>query len=206
MFSKKTTAVTATKSSNTKSLFASNKRMGGIIFIGILMYVLLIAGGLAVFWQYSNYKNQQSRNAAVSDEWVPTEYSEMDDVQITVKLYKDTGYSPSDFFDNKPDKKMLPSFAKAYSAAQAMYYLGHYDKALELYAFADTYNSKDKLYSFYFDYAKAAQTADNNEIFYKQIDATKTAIRNDKKLTDDAKTSLIDNIDVKLKLMERDGQ
>lgn len=199
MFSKKTTVVTATKSSNTKSLFAGDKKVRIIIFTGVLMYILFVAGGLAVFWQYNNYKDQQAKNSMLSDdEWMPTEYSEMNEAQISAKLYKDTGKTPTNILDNKVDKNMLPTFAKAYSAAQAMYYLGHYDKALEAYALADTYKSKDKTYVFYLDYADAALTAEKYDIYYTQMDGAKSAIKDTKKLSNEAKDDLISTVDEKL--------
>lgn len=202
MFSKKTTAATATKSGKIKTLFVGDKKTSFIIFIGLLLYTLLIAGGFVIFWQYNNYKNQQSNNSSVSDDWVPTDYSEMDQAQISAKLYKDTGKTPTNILDNKVDKDMLPTFTKAYSAAQAMYYLGHYDKALEVYALADTYKSKDKTYEFYLDYAASAQTAKKDDIFESRMEAAKTAVKSDKSLSDTDKADQIAKIDKKLTIVK----
>lgn len=206
MFSKKTTVATTTiKTNKTKRLFAGDKKICIIIFVGVLIYVLLIAGAATTFWAYNNYKNEQKKNSVASDEWAPTEYSEMNEAQISAKLYKETGKSPVDILDNRPDKELLPTFASAYSAAQAMFFLGKYDKALEVYAFADTYASKNKTYSFYLDYSGAAQAAENKDVFKKQIEVTKMAISKDKSLDAAAKQNFIDDIDAKLQFIEASG-
>lgn len=175
----------------------ANKLNVLIIFVAVLYVLLFVTGGIALKFYYDNKADQQ-QNSAKTAIWIPTDYSEMTKDQISVKLHSDTGKDPLEIAKAMPSKELLPSFEKAYSAAQAMYYLNNDQKSLELYAFADTYKSKDKNYVFYLDYAAVAQTVNNNEVFIKQIEAAKAAIKDDKKLSQTNKDDLITSIDEKL--------
>lgn len=172
-----------------------------MVVVGLVLYTLLfIVGGLLVKLYY-DYRMENLRidntQQLTPTVWVPTSYADMDTAQIGVKLYADTGLGPVEILDKPINKKAINNFFKAYSAAQAAYYLGNYNKSLEFYALADSYSSKDKTYTFYLDYASAAQTANNNEVFTRQIDAAKKSVSNDKNLSDSEKKDLITTIEKK---------
>ena len=182
---------------SSKSKQGSKRKIALLIIGSILVYAVFFGSAAFISYYLLNTKVDDS-SLSVSEPWVPTTYDMMTESQISVKLYNDTGKGLGEIENGTPSKELLPSFEKAYSAAQAMYYINNYTKSLELYAFADTYNSKSKTYIFYLDYAALAQTIDNNEILTKQAENAMSEIKKSTSLSNTQKDELTTLITEKL--------
>jgi len=167
-----------------------------VILAGLVVLIVL---GFVIY----SYANRPTAPKYFADPNASADFHGMTAKQAVGKLYVDTGLDAKALQSKKLSGRTFKNFTAAYHAALTFEKLQDNKQAFAAYKIADAEadkTGKGKTYTFYLDYAAAAENQGNSAVTKQAIDQAIAAIKADTTLSDSRKADMIDKIQSKAKL------
>jgi hypothetical protein len=154
-----------------------------VLFIAGAVVLLLV--GLTTYGLYRQF-NPSVTPASFEDQTiVSADFSTLDREDIPAALEAVTGVTVEDLQKKKIDRKLLPTFGKAYAAAQALDVLGDRKHAAQAYAVAEDQLAAAKIpgtgeVDFHLEYAVVAYRLNDRTLASRQLQLASEALDHSK--------------------------